>query len=77
MNYSEAVEVLSAIQKAEKEMEEKTRRQQDRIQTLIQAKRLHNPFAVPRLAKTEFPAVELGRRESKCSRAFAVVASCR
>lgn len=59
------------------DLEAKTRRQQDRLQSLIQAKRLHNPFAIHRLAKTEFPAVELGRRESKASRAFFVVASCR
>jgi hypothetical protein len=53
------------------------RRQQDRANTLKQAKRMFNPFAIPSLGPTEFPAVTLGRRESKCARAFAVVASCR
>jgi hypothetical protein len=55
----------------------KAQRQLDREKTVREAKRLFNPFAIPTLGQTEFPAVELGRRESKCARAFAVVASCR
>jgi hypothetical protein len=55
----------------------KAQRQLDREKTLRDAKRLFNPFAIPTLGVTEFPASELGRRESKCACAFAVVASCR
>jgi hypothetical protein len=56
----------------------KAQRQLDRDNSLRSARRLHDPFAIPFLGATpEFRASKLGRRESKCARAFAVVASCR
>jgi hypothetical protein len=72
MNDTERMEELAAAMAAKR-----SQKQLDREKTLRDAKRLFNPFAIPTLGQTEFPAVELGRRESKCARAFAVVASCR
>jgi hypothetical protein len=72
MTDQERIEELAAAMAAKK-----AQQQLDREKTFREAKRLFNPFAIPTLGATEFPAVELGRRESKCARAFAVVASCR